>query len=143
MPPGGTAGLAAYYGLQYGFFGLGMVLELSLLGVNREYEAEADQLGAQYAWASGYDPAGFITFFDKMATDKGYVRAASFFRTHPPFFDRIMSTFSEIEYLPPKQDLMFDSSSFQDARKAAETLLAEDPGDGADRPTLRDSKCPV
>ena len=140
---GGTAGLAAYYGLQYGFFGLGMVLELSLLGVNREYEAEADQLGAQYAWASGYDPAGFITFFDKMATDKGYVRAASFFRTHPPFFDRIMSTFSEIEYLPPKQDLMFDSSSFQDARKAAETLLAEDPGDGADRPTLRDSKCPV
>jgi predicted Zn-dependent protease len=60
--------------LQYGFYGLGMVLDLTLLGVSRDFEAEADQLGAQYAWQAGYDPKGFITFFDKMANEEGYVK---------------------------------------------------------------------
>ena len=89
---GGVVGAGAYYALQYGFMGLGMVLDLTLLGVSRDYEEEADQLGAQYAWNAGYDPKGFITFFDKMASEKGYVRSASFFRTHPPFFERILNT---------------------------------------------------
>lgn len=118
---GGVATIGAYYALQYGFYGLGMVLSLTLLGINREYEAEADQLGVQYAWKAGYDPAGFITFFDKMASEKGYVKSASFFRTHPPFYDRIVSTFSEMEYLPKSGDLKLDSTDFhqmQDGWKA-------------------------
>lgn len=109
---GGIAGIGTYYALQYGFFGLGMALNLTLLGVNREFEAEADQLGVQYAWKAGYDPRGFVTFFDKMASEKGYVISTSFFRTHPPFFERIESTFSEIEYLPPKEALRVDSLEF-------------------------------
>ncbi|MBI4850578.1 MAG: M48 family metalloprotease [Acidobacteria bacterium] len=109
---GGIAGIGMYYALNYGFFGLGLVLDLTLLGVCRDYEMEADQLGTQYAWRSGYDPKGFITFFDKMASEKGYVRSASFFRTHPAFFDRIVSTFSEISYLPPKDELIMDSTDF-------------------------------
>lgn len=118
---GGAVGIGAYYALQYGFYGLGMVLSLTLLGVSREYEAEADQLGVQYAWKAGYDPAGFITFFDKMSSEKGYVKSASFFRTHPPFYDRIVSTFSEMEYLPKSNGLRLDSTNFhqmQDAWKA-------------------------
>ena len=87
---GGVVGVGLYYALQYGFFGLGLVLNLKLLGVSRDYEKEADQLGVQYAWNAGYDPAGFIRFFDKMATKKGYVNGASWFRTHPPFYDRIL-----------------------------------------------------
>ncbi|MEW6732689.1 MAG: M48 family metalloprotease [Acidobacteriota bacterium] len=114
---GWVAGIGMYYALQYGFFGLGMVLELSLLGVSREYEMEADQLGVQYAWRAGYDPRGFITFFDKMASEKGYIKSASFFRTHPPFFDRIVRVFSEIEFLPTKVELKVDSSSFQQAKE--------------------------
>jgi predicted Zn-dependent protease len=75
---------------------------LALLGVSREYEEEAELIGVQYAWKSGHDPKGFITFFNKMVSEKGYVRSASFFRTHPPFFERIVGAFSEIEYLPDK-----------------------------------------
>lgn len=56
--------------------------------MSREFELEADQLGAQYAWNSGYDPSGFIRFFDKMATTEGYVKGASWFRTHPLFVQR-------------------------------------------------------
>ncbi|MDA2926970.1 M48 family metalloprotease [Acidobacteria bacterium AH-259-G07] len=54
-----------------------MLLNLKLLAVSREYESEADQLGVQYLWNAGYDPKGFVTFFDKMASEKGYVRSAS------------------------------------------------------------------
>jgi len=50
---GGVSSIGMYYALQYGFFGLGLVLNLSLLGVSREYELEADQLGIQYAWNAG------------------------------------------------------------------------------------------
>jgi hypothetical protein len=134
---GGVAGIGTYYALQYGFFGLGMALELTLLGVNREFEAEADQLGVQYAWRAGYDPRGFITFFDKMASEKGYVKSASFFRTHPPFFDRIVSTFSEIEYLPAKESLRLDSTDFQRAKSRLKPALEKGRKDMRNRPALR------
>jgi len=45
--------------LQYGFYGLGSALNLELLRVSRDYELEADQLGVQYAWDTGYDPGGY------------------------------------------------------------------------------------
>jgi hypothetical protein len=140
---GGAASLGAYYALQYGFYGLGMVLELTLLGVSREYESEADQLGAQYAWQAGYDPKGFITFFDRMAAEEGYVRSASFFRTHPPFLERIISTFSEITYLPPKRELRMDSSAFHDAKERMGALIRKREAEEKNRPTLRtkDEQC--
>ena len=134
---GGVAGIGTYYALQYGFFGLGMALELTLLGVNREFEAEADQLGVQYSWRAGYDPRGFVTFFDKMASEKGYVKSASFFRTHPPFFDRIVSTFSEIEYLPAKESLRLDSTGFQRAKSRLRPALEKARKDLRSRPTLK------
>ncbi|HYM12740.1 MAG TPA: M48 family metalloprotease [Bryobacterales bacterium] len=134
---GGVAGIGTYYALQYGFFGLGMALNLALLGVNREYEAEADQLGAQYAWRSGYDPRGFITFFDKMASEKGYVKSASFFRTHPPFFERIVSTFSEIEYLPKQEQLKVDSKEFHQIKERLRQLPAKEKQEQRKKPSLR------
>jgi predicted Zn-dependent protease len=73
---------------------------LELLRVSRDYELEADQLGVQYAWNTGYDPGGFIRFFDKVATREGYVNGASWFRTHPPFYERMVDTRREIMFLP-------------------------------------------
>ena len=133
----GGLGLGAYYALQYGFYGLGMVLDLSLLGVSRDFEAEADQLGAQYAWHAGYDPKGFITFFDRMANDKGYVRSASFFRTHPAYLDRIISTFSEITYLPAKKDLRMDSSEFTGVKARLADLIRKREEEDKKRPSLQ------
>lgn len=134
---GGVVSIGMYYALQYGFFGLGMLLSLTLLGVSREFEAEADQLGVQYAWKAGYDPKGFITFFDKMASEKGYAKSASFFRTHPPFADRIFSTFSEIEYLPRKENLQYDSSRFHQIKAQLLKVKEECRKETKKRPTLR------
>ncbi|MBI4482329.1 MAG: M48 family metalloprotease [Acidobacteria bacterium] len=144
---GGAVSLLTYYALQYGFTALGLVISLTLLGVSREYELEADQLGVQYVWKSGYDPKGFITFFDKMASEKGYVRSTSFFRTHPAFADRIIRSFREITFLPPKEEYVMDSPEFRQAhdhlKKMTEELKKKEP---AERPTLRrkriDIECP-
>jgi peptidase M48-like protein len=139
---GGVAGIGTYYALQYGFVGLGMVLDLSLLGVNRQFEAEADQLGAQYSWRAGYDPRGFITFFDKMASEKGYVKSASFFRTHPPFFERILSTVSEIEYLPKSEALKVDSTDFREFKqRLAEAVKKESSADKKKPRLQREPEC--
>ena len=134
---GGAVGIGTYYALQYGFYGLGMILDLTLLGVSRDYEAEADQLGAQYAWQAGYDPKGFITFFDKMANEEGYVKSASFFRTHPPFLERILSTFSEITYLPPKDELQMDSTAFGAAKQRVADLIKKREQEEKNKPSLR------
>jgi predicted Zn-dependent protease len=139
---GGIASIGMYYAMQGGFFGLGMVLDLSLLGVNRRFEAEADQLGAQYAWRAGYDPRGFITFFDKMASEKGYVQSASFFRTHPPFFERILSTFSEIEYLPKSEALKVDSTDFREFKQRLTEAVKKESLSDKKKPTLnREPEC--
>ena len=139
---GGVAGIGTYYALQYGFTGLGMVLDLSLLGVSRKFEAEADQLGTQYAWRAGYDPRGFITFFDKMASEKGYVKSASFFRTHPPFFERILSTVSEIEYLPKTDAQKIDSTEFRRFKQRLTEAVKKESAADKIKPTLqKEPKC--
>ncbi|HSW38956.1 MAG TPA: M48 family metallopeptidase, partial [Acidobacteriota bacterium] len=45
---------------------LGLGINLDLLGISRESEIEADQLGIQYLWNAGYDPNAFVSFFEKL-----------------------------------------------------------------------------
>ena len=114
---GGVAGIGLYYALQYGFYGLGLVINLKLLGVSRDFELEADQLGVQYAWNAGYDPSGFIQFFDKMATKEGYVNSVSWFRTHPAFYQRMVAAQQEIMFLPAKPGYITQSAAFEEMKK--------------------------
>ncbi|MCS6816615.1 MAG: M48 family metalloprotease [Blastocatellia bacterium] len=144
---GGVVSLLTYYLLEYGFAGLGLVIELRLLGVSREFELEADQLGAQYLWKSGYDPRSFITFFDKMASKEGYARGTSFFRTHPAFADRIIHSFREFAFLPPREEYVTDSEEFhrikERLRKLAQEAMEKQKEQERKRPRLRkEETCP-
>jgi Zn-dependent protease with chaperone function len=134
---GGVAGIGTYYALQYGFYGLGLVLNLDLLGVSRDYELEADQLGVQYAWNTGYDPSGFIRFFDKIATREGYVNSASWFRTHPPFYQRMVDTRREIMFLTPKPDMIVQTSAFEQMKKELAPVVAAASKEEMKRPSLK------
>ncbi|HKV24219.1 MAG TPA: M48 family metalloprotease [Candidatus Acidoferrum sp.] len=134
---GGVAGIGTYYALQYGFYGLGLVLNLNLLGVSRDYELEADQLGVQYAWNSGYDPSGFIRFFDKIATREGYVNGASWFRTHPPFYQRMVDARREIMFLPAKPDVIVQTSSFEEMKLRLVPVTAAAAKEEMKRPSLK------
>ena len=133
---GGAATIGTYYALQYGFYGLGLVLSLDLLGVSREMELEADQLGVQYAWNAGFDPNGFIHFFDKMATREGYVNGLSWFRTHPPFYDRMVQSKREIMYLPAKEGLVVNSTEFDEMKRELKKVTEQAEQEEKDRPSL-------
>ncbi len=142
---GGAAGIGTYYALRYGFYGLGLVLNLKLLGVSREFEMEADRLGVQYAWNAGYDPSGFVRFFDKMATTKGYVEGTSWFRTHPPFYERMVHSKKEIMYLPDKdKELVVNSPEFKRMKEELAKVTAKAEEEEKGRPSLKapEEDCP-
>jgi Zn-dependent protease with chaperone function len=133
---GGAAGIGTYYALQYGFQGLGLVLSLQLLGVSRDYELEADLLGVQYLWKAGYNPEGFIQFFDLMASKEGYVEKTSFFRTHPAFYDRIVTSYREISFLPAQEQAVDNTSEFQSVKAHLKEIQKSLDAEDKDAPTL-------
>lgn len=133
---GGIAGIGMYYALQYGFYGLGLVLDLKLLGVSRDYELEADQLGVQYAWKAGYDTSGFIRFFDKMASKQGYVNGVSWFRTHPPFYERMVQTQREIMFMPRQSERIVQTSEFLKMKEALAPIAAKAEKEEVGKPSL-------
>lgn len=144
---GGAAGIGTYYALRYGFMGLGLALNLKMLGVSRKFELQADQLGMQYAWNAGYDPRGFIRFFDKMATTEGYVNGASWFRSHPPFYKRMKDSMREFMYLPKKQHYVENTTSFKKMKKELAKVKANAKEEEKNAPSLKPTKmekgCPA
>jgi predicted Zn-dependent protease len=94
--------------------GLGLSIDLAILGITRKSEEEADQLGVQYLWNSGYDTAAFTSFFEKLlAKEKKKPGAfASFLRTHPPLDNRIQFSQEEARQLPGKPEYMVTSSDY-------------------------------
>ena len=98
--------------------GLGLGLSLSVLGITRQSEVEADQLGTQYMWNTGFDPNGFIAFFEKLeAKEKNKPgKFGSFFRTHPRVAKRIVKVQEEISFLPLKDEYLVTTSKFNDVK---------------------------
>lgn len=107
-PAYGTLGSVAFQN------GLGLGISLAVLGITRESEGEADQLGIQYLWNTGYDPSAFGSFFEKLlAKEKKKPGAfAGFFRTHPRVESRIGNTQSEERLLPGKPEYILTTSEF-------------------------------
>jgi Zn-dependent protease with chaperone function len=133
---GGVASIGTAYALQYGFYGLGLVLDLKLLGVSRDYEMEVDLLGVQYAWNAGYDPTGFTRFFDKIATREGYVKGVSWFRTHPAFYERMVQTQREIAFLPANATALVQTTEFEEMKKKLAPITAKAEKEETGKPSL-------
>jgi Zn-dependent protease with chaperone function len=135
---GGVGSIGAYlatsYALQYGFYGISLLLDLRLLGVSREFELQADQLGMQYAWNAGYDPSGFIRFFDKMATKEGYVNGVGWFYNHPPFYTRMLDAEREIMFLPKRAGLIVNTSKFRVMKKELAKVTAKSQEEAEKKP---------
>lgn len=122
--------------------GLGLGINLELLGITRESEKEADQLGIQYLWNSGYDPNAFVSFFEKLQEQEKSKpgKLAGWFRTHPYTIDRIAASMDEERYLPEKDNYIINTSEF-DRVKAR--LQAIDNAEKADTTTAPEQKRPT
>ena len=63
----------------------------ALLAHSRADETEADEYGARYASAAGYDPHGFPTFFQRLQASEGSSPAVlAYLSDHPATGDRIV-----------------------------------------------------
>jgi predicted Zn-dependent protease len=61
-----------------------------MLANSRSDETEADEYGARYSSAAGYDPHGLVTFFDKLRRQEGNSpRILAILSDHPATPDRI------------------------------------------------------
>jgi predicted Zn-dependent protease len=107
--------------------GLGAIT--SFLHFSRKDETEADYLGVQYLWKTGYDPGAAVSFFEKLQA-KEKARSGTMnamFRDHPPTGDRVEKTKETIEkYLPDKDQYVVTTSEFQQIK--TQLALLEDRG---------------
>src|SRR5437764_806351 len=97
----------------------GLGLPLTFLTFSRGFEAEADYLGLQYMYKSGYDPNAFISFFEKIQAKekKKPGTLAKAFSTHPQTPDRISKSQEEIaKILPARQQYVVTTSEFDDVK---------------------------
>lgn len=122
--------------------GLGLAVPLSFLKFSRGAEKEADRLGAQYMWASGYDPNALITFFEKLQAKnkKKPGTLSKLFSTHPMTGDRITEVRELIAQFPERGEYQLSSSEFGQVKSRIVTIAGATRGSGRDesgRPTLK------
>lgn len=120
-----------------------LAVPLTFLQFSRNFEAEADYLGVQYAYRAGYDPQGMVSIFEKLdALEKHKPGAISrAFSDHPATPDRIAAVEDEIAtILPARPDYLVTTSEF-DMVKARLARIQNKRGiqnnKGGNKPTLR------
>jgi len=97
----------------------GLGLPIAFMSFQRGFEAEADYLGLQYDYKTGYDPQAFISFFEKIQAQEkkkpGFMDKT--FASHPQTPDRIEASQKEIEtILPARPEYLVSTSEFDDVK---------------------------
>jgi len=133
--PYSWAGYAMYQGMNF-------LIPMTFLKFSRDAEREADFLGLQYMYKSGYDPNSYVTFFERIQADEkrrpGTIGKA--FSTHPPTPERIENTQKEIaRILPAKQEYVVTSSEFDSVKSRLRNIMfaRKAVDNGPNKPTLR------
>src|SRR5450755_1060927 len=139
---GGAIGYAGYEAA-------GLALPLTFLHFSRGFEAEADYLGLQYMYKSGYDPQAFISFFEKVQAQekKKPGSLAKAFSTHPQTPDRIAKSQEEIAtILPARAQYTVSTSEFDDVKSRLATIENRhkilDKKEDKNKPSLRRTSTP-
>jgi hypothetical protein len=120
----------------------GVVLPLSFLHFSQAIESEADLLGLEYMYKTGYDPESFVDFFEKIQAleRKKPGTLSKFFSSHPPTGNRIVTSQQNIQkYLKERPEYVVTTSEFDTVKARLQALHnrkkvdTKDPGG----PTLR------
>jgi beta-barrel assembly-enhancing protease len=122
--------------------GAGLAIPMGFLTFSRSMEREADYLGLQYLYKTGYDPTSFVDFFEKIQSmeKKKPGTMSKVFSTHPMTDDRIKLAQAEIQkILVSKPEYVVNTSEFNDVRGRLAMLHNHRKIDNEDpnRPRLR------
>jgi predicted Zn-dependent protease len=96
-----------------------ILLPMTFMQFSRGFEREADLLGLQYMYKTGYDPTAFVDFFEKLQTleKRKPGTMAKVFSTHPLTEDRIKDSQKNIqEILEAKPEYVLNRSEFNDVK---------------------------
>ena len=95
--------------------GGGLLAGLAGLKFTRGAEEEADKLGVQYLYASGYDPTAMATMFEKLASKnkKKPGSIAKLFSSHPQSLERRDSSLSLVARFSEREEYVISTSEFQ------------------------------
>ena len=113
-------------------------MPMAYMRFSREFETEADLLGIQYLWKSGYDPSATVDLFEALAsTEKRQPGSVSkLFRSHPLTPDRIEKTQKNIDMLlPSRPQYVLNTSEYEEIRARLEELSKKPPA-GSNVPQL-------
>ena len=132
---GGWAG----YGIRQA---ASVLVPIGFLQFSKAFESEADMLGLQYMYKTGYDPEAFVDFFEKIQSleKKKPGTMAKVFSTHPPTDDRIVSAQKNIQQmLKERPEYVVTTSEFNDVKGRLAMLHNRKKIDNKDlnRPQLR------
>ncbi|HKW97075.1 MAG TPA: M48 family metallopeptidase [Bryobacteraceae bacterium] len=133
---GGWTGYAIYQAA-------GVAIPLGFLTFSRAFESEADLLGLEYMYKTGYDPTAFVDFFEKIQTleKKKPGTMSKVFSTHPPTDDRIAAAQKNIAtILKAKPEYVLSTSEFNDVKERLAMLhnrRLDVKKEDSNRPTLR------
>ena len=132
---GGWTGYGIYQASSF-------LIPMTFLKFSRGMESEADFLGVQYLYKSGYDPTSFIDFFEKMLADEKRRPGtmSKLFRSHPPHGSRIRKTQKNIDQLlPSKSEYVVNTSEFLQVKARLEQLVLrrKETSDDPNKPRLR------
>ncbi|MGH9502717.1 MAG: M48 family metalloprotease [Terriglobales bacterium] len=111
---GGVMGQGALS--QMGQMGLSFGVGSYFLRNSRKAESEADLLGADIMYDSGYNPRAMADFFAKLA-EEGGTRGSQFFSDHPDPGNRAQAVAQEVATLPRKTSYRSDSAEFRDIKR--------------------------
>jgi len=117
----------------------GFAVPMGYMKFSRDAEREADLLGLEYGYMTGYDPAAFVQFFEKIKVlDKQKPNfLAKAFATHPMTEDRIRRAQDEIQtLLPAREEYIVDTSEFQDVKARLSILVNRGQQIRLGKPTL-------
>jgi len=121
-----------------------VLIPIGFLHFSRGDEAEADNLGLQYMYKTGYDPVAFVDFFEKIQamekTKKGTI--SQYFSSHPPTDSRITAAQKNIQdNLESRPEYMVTTSEFNKVKARLAMLenrrRVDDKSKDGDRPTLK------
>lgn len=119
----------------------GFAVPMAFMKFSRGAEAEADLLGLQYLYKSGYDPAAYITFFSKIIEQDRRTPGSipTIFASHPPTPERILKSEEDIkEILPKREQYLVSTSEFEDIKARLQTVMSmRKKTDKKEGPTLR------
>ncbi|MGA2602219.1 MAG: M48 family metallopeptidase [Bryobacteraceae bacterium] len=98
---------------------MSVLIPVGFLKFSRAMESEADLLGLEYMYKTGYDPTAFVDFFEKIETleKRKPGTMAKVFSTHPMTDDRIVASQKIIQkYLKAKPEYVLNTSEFNDVK---------------------------